>query len=165
MDGQCEAYGVGGLMRQPTRLHITWADANTLQIETDAGSQTRQLHFAAMAAGAPSLQGYSEAEWQRPGGGGRGQAPPPGGTLRVETTNTTGGWVRRNGAPYSADAEIEEFFDRFPSPNGDEWLVVTTIVTDPTYFNQPFITSSHFKREAGTGGPQPANWNPTTCGM
>jgi hypothetical protein len=160
MDGQCEAYGVGGLMRQPTRLHITWADADTLQIETDAGSQTRQLHFNAMAPGAPSLQGYSEAEWQRPGGRGN----PPGGTLRVETTNTTGGWVRRNGAPYSADAEIEEFFDRFPSPNGDEWLVVTTIVTDPTYLNQPFITSSHFKREAGADGPQPANWNPTACG-
>jgi hypothetical protein len=161
MDGQCEAYGVGGLMRQPTRLNITWADANTLQIQTDAGSQTRQLHFNAMAPGAPSLQGYSAAEWQRPQGG-RGQQPP-GGTLRVETSNTTGGWVRRNGAPYSADAEIEEFFDRFPSPNGDEWLVITTIVTDPTYFNQPYITSSHFKREAAAGGAQPANWNPTTC--
>ena len=166
MDGQCEAYGVGGLMRQPTRLLVTWADPNTLQIETDAGMQTRQLHFMSMAPGAPSLQGYSEAEWQRPARQGRGAnaVQPPGGTLHATTTNTTGGWLRKNGAPYSADAEIEEFFDRFPSPNGDEWLVVTTIVTDPTYLNQPFITSSHFKREAGAGAAAPANWNPTACG-
>ena len=79
------------------------------------------------------------------------------------TDNTTGGWLRKNGPPYSEDATIEEFFDRFPSPNGDEWLVVTTIVTDPTYLNQPFITSSHFKREAAADAAAPANWNPTTC--
>jgi len=163
MDGQCQAYGVGGLMRMPTRLHITWADPETLQIETDAGVQTRQLHFQSMAPGARSLQGYSAADWQRPAGGGRGNPPPPGGTLHAMTTNTTGGWLRKNGPPYSQDAEIEEFFDRFPSPNGDEWLVITTIVTDPTYLNQPFITSSHYKREAAAGGAQPANWNPEPC--
>ena len=28
---QCKAFGVGGLMRQPGRLHITWADDDTLQ--------------------------------------------------------------------------------------------------------------------------------------
>src|SRR3972149_2573263 len=26
---QCKAYGAAGLMRQPTRLHITWQDGNT----------------------------------------------------------------------------------------------------------------------------------------
>src|SRR4051794_41319227 len=39
MDGRCEAYGAGGLLRMPTRVHITWQDANTLKLETDAGSQ------------------------------------------------------------------------------------------------------------------------------
>jgi hypothetical protein len=39
-DGRCEAYGAAGLMRMPGRLHITWQDANTLKIETDAGQQT-----------------------------------------------------------------------------------------------------------------------------
>ena len=43
---QCKAYGAGGLMRLPTRLNITWEDDNTLKIETDAGTQTRILHFA-----------------------------------------------------------------------------------------------------------------------
>src|SRR5262245_8180496 len=32
---QCKVYGAPSLMRLPTRLHITWADENTLKIETD----------------------------------------------------------------------------------------------------------------------------------
>ena len=40
---QCRAYGAPGLMRGPTRLHITWQDDKTLKIETDYGTQTRLL--------------------------------------------------------------------------------------------------------------------------
>ena len=36
-DGKCEAYGVGGLMRMPTRLRISWENDTTLKIESDAG--------------------------------------------------------------------------------------------------------------------------------
>ena len=160
MDGRCEAYGVGGLMRMPTRLNIGWSDPSTLQIETDAGSQTRTIHFNEMAPGGRSLQGHSVASWRQPARQGRGAnaVQPPGGHLRVMTTNTTGGWLRKNGAPYSENAEIEESFDRFPSPNEEEWLVITTVVTDPTYLDEPFITSSHFKREADG-----SNWNPSQC--
>ena len=43
---RAEAYGVGGIMRVPGRLHITWQDEDTLKIETDAGTQTRLLRFA-----------------------------------------------------------------------------------------------------------------------
>jgi hypothetical protein len=69
-DGACEAYGAAGLMRMPGRLHITWADDNTLKIETDAGQQTRLLHFGASrpAGGQRTLQGYSAADWGRGGG-------------------------------------------------------------------------------------------------
>jgi hypothetical protein len=42
---QCKAYGAPGLMRLPTRLHITWQDDTTLKVETDTGTQTRLLHF------------------------------------------------------------------------------------------------------------------------
>ena len=42
---QCKAYGAVGVMQRPGRLHITWVDDNTLKIETDAGTQTRLLHF------------------------------------------------------------------------------------------------------------------------
>ena len=34
----CKAYGAGGVMRIPGRLHITWADEVTLKVETDAGT-------------------------------------------------------------------------------------------------------------------------------
>src|SRR5436190_523933 len=68
--------------RVPGRLHITWQDDNTLKIETDAGTQTRLLHFgdASQApAGDGGWQGYSAARWelagpQRGGGGGAGGA-------------------------------------------------------------------------------------------
>src|SRR5258705_7766731 len=43
---QCRAYGAPGLMRGPTRLHITWQDDSALKIETDYGTQTRLLRFA-----------------------------------------------------------------------------------------------------------------------
>ena len=43
---QCRVYAAGGSMRVPTRVHITWADDNTLKVEMDAGTQTRLFHFA-----------------------------------------------------------------------------------------------------------------------
>src|SRR5262245_31232111 len=44
---QCRAYGAAGIMRMPTRLRMSWADEDTLKVETDAGTQTRLLHFGA----------------------------------------------------------------------------------------------------------------------
>ena len=82
---QCRAFGAGGIMRQPTRLKIAWADDDTLRVETDAGQQTRLFHFAKGRAPAAerSWQGDSAAEWQAaaPPGGffGFGGPPPDGG--------------------------------------------------------------------------------------
>ena len=165
-DGACEAYGAAGLMRIPTRLNISWEDAATLKIETDAGRQTRRLLFdpARKPSGPPSLQGHSVAEWERPGGGGRGGGgagrggATPGGTARVVTTNLRGGWLRKNGVPYSEATTLTEYFDRFAAPNGDEWLVVTTIVADAKYLTQDFITSTHFKKE-----PDGSKFAPAPC--
>ena len=157
-DGSCLAYGAAGLLRMPTRLHITWENPTTLKIETDAGQQTRRLHFDRGAPPGPrSLQGHSVAEWER-GGGGRGAPPPVGGTLKVTTTNLTAAWLRRNGVPYSENAAMTEYFDRFATPPGDEWLAVTTLVNDPTYLTAEFYTSSHFKRE-----PDGTKWSPAPC--
>ena len=61
---QCKAYGAANIMRLPGRLHITWQDANTLRIDTDAGTQTRLFHFAASRPREPSLQGLSVAQWE-----------------------------------------------------------------------------------------------------
>jgi hypothetical protein len=161
-DGSCKAYGAPALLRMPTRLEIAWASDDALRLQTDAGEQTRLLRFASEApAGAPSLQGNSAARWQLPRRAGRpgpGTAPPPGGSLVVTTTNLTPGWLRLNGVPYSEETTVTEYFDRFEGPNGDEWLVVTTIVEDPVYLTGRYVTSSHFKRE-----PDASNWSPEPC--
>src|SRR2546425_6834583 len=89
----CKSYGAANIMRVPGRLHATWRDENTLQIDADAGTQTRLLHFgggimasdskSASDADAPSWQGYSVAAWEmaggapRGGGGGRVLGPGP----------------------------------------------------------------------------------------
>ena len=53
---QCRAYGAPGLMRGPTRLHITWLDDYTLKLDTDYGMQTRLFQFRRpTTAGAPRL--------------------------------------------------------------------------------------------------------------
>jgi hypothetical protein len=169
-DGRCEAYGAAALLRMPTRLHIAWESPSVLKIDTDAGQQTRRLFFdkSRQPPGGRSLQGFSLAEWERParaggaGRGGRGGAAQTGSmsgsSLKVVTNRLSGGWLRRNGVPYSENATVTEYFDRFRSPNGDEWIAVTTIVTDPRFLNQDFVTSSHFKKE-----PDGSKWNPSTC--
>ena len=68
---QCKSYGAPALMSVPGRLHITWQDDNTLEIDTDAGMQTRALHFGdwKAAPGTPrSWQGISLAQWQTSSG-------------------------------------------------------------------------------------------------
>jgi len=161
---QCKAYGVGGIMRLPTRVRISWLDDQTLRLETDAGTQTRTIGFGAPRSPGGDWQGASVASWDRsasaiggffpgPAGGGRG------GSLRVVTTRMKPGYLRKNGVPYSADAVVTEYFDRFDVPNGDSLLVVSTEIVDPTYLAQPFWTSTHFKRQAGAA----AGWNPTPC--
>ena len=159
-DGSCLAYGAAGVMRIPTRLNITWENDRTLKIETDAGQQTRRLMFDRSQAppAQRSLQGHSVAEWEVVGGGrGAAQAPRTG-NLKVMTSMMSGGWLRKNGVPYRENATLTDYCERFPAPNGDEWLVVTTIVSDAKYLTQDFITSTHFKKE-----PNGAKWAPAPC--
>jgi hypothetical protein len=171
-DGRCEAYGVAGIMRMPTRLKISWQDDLTLKIETDAGQQTRLLHFAPQpnavmtAQGPRTLQGYSVAEWQRSGQAfdafmERNTSAAAGqrwGSLKVVTTNMLPGWLRRNGVPYSQNASLTEYYTRISNPDAGDWFVVTTIVEDPQYLQAPFITSSNFKKEAND-----SKWSPMPC--
>ena len=154
---QCRAYGAGNIMRMPGRLHITWDNPNTLKMETDAGMQTRLLRFGAAAAlpGEPSWQGNSVAEWEAAGGA---RGAPRSGNLKVVTTNLKPGYIRRNGAPYSKNTVVTEYYDLHTTPNGDRWISLTTKVEDPTYFTRPYITTTDFKKL-----PDAAGWNPTPC--
>jgi hypothetical protein len=161
---QCKSYGAGNIMSVPGRLHITWQDADTLRIDTDAGTQTRVLRFSlreasagqvfgrAAAPGARTWQGESTANWERaPGPGG-------GGSLRVVTSNLRAGYLRKNGVPYSERATVSEQFDLAPLPGGGQLLLVTTTVEDPVYLRLPYVVSPHFKKE-----PDGSKWDPTPC--
>jgi len=155
---QCRAYGAANIMRIPGRLHITWEDANTLRIDTDAGAQTRLLRFAPGAApGEPTWQGLSVAEWEYAAAA---RGAPRLGNLKVVTTNLRPGYVRKNGAPYSQKAVVTEYYDINTVPNGDRWMTVTTKVEDPVYFNRPYITTTDFKKL-----PDATGWNPSPCSV
>jgi hypothetical protein len=160
---QCKSFGVGNVMRQPGRLHVTWENDNTLRIDTDAGTQTRLLHFGDWKSdgGAPTWQGDSVAQWEFAGGGrgGRGQGGQSrSGSLKVVTTRMRPGYLQKNGVPYSGNAVVTEYFHRTIESNGDSWLILITMVDDRQYLNQTFTRSTHFKRLADAKG-----WAPTPC--
>ena len=157
---ECKSYGAAALMRVPTRVHITWADDNTLKVETDAGTQTRQFHFgqAQTPSGEAGWPGFSVANWEFAGGGrGRG-GPPRGGSLKVVTTHMRPGYLRKNGVPYSGNAVLTEYYTRTDESDGTSYLIITTLVDDPQYLQQSFVTSTHFKKE-----PDGAKWSPSPC--
>ncbi len=159
---QCKSYGAGNVMRVPERLRITWENENTLKVDTDAGQQTRLFRFARSQAAAGELtwQGDSVAQWEYAGGnrGRRGAGQPAAGDLKVVTTHAKPGYLQKNGVPYSGNAVVTEYFHRTFEPNGDSWLIVTTVVEDPQYLTGRFVRSTHFKRQADSSG-----WNPTPC--
>jgi hypothetical protein len=169
---QCKAYSAPAIMREPGRLHITWQDDNTLKVDTDAGTQTRTFQFAAAPpattsqGGERSWQGVSVARWEAPpraaaGGSiplGLGPRVPGGRTLEVTTTQIRPGYLRKNGVPFSPNPVVQEYFDGFKDPDGTEWFVVTTVVTDPQYLTAPWVTTSHFRKE-----PDASKWNPQPC--
>jgi hypothetical protein len=152
---QCKSYGAAALMSVPGRLHITWQDADTLRIDTDAGTQTRLFRFTPRPSSSkaqPTWQGESTARWEPAGG------PDGGGSLGVVTSNLRAGYLRKNGVPYSERSTVTEHFDIAPLAEGGKLLLVTTIVEDPVYLNAPYIVSPHFKKE-----PDGSKWDPTPC--
>ena len=178
----CRSYGAAGLLQVPGRLHITWQDDNTLRLDTDSGMQTRLFYFAPPALSERqrvegSWQGYSVAIWggaeprdRRDGFGGPVQDPTgrlvvapvqrkEADYLKVTTTRMRPGYLQKNGAPYSADALLEEYFDVFTDPySKNTYLTLTTVVTDPRYLIEPLIMHAHFKKLADASG-----WDPTEC--
>lgn len=168
----CKAYGAPVVMWLPTRLHISWADDNTLRVDTDAGMQTRLLKFKPTdedKSAAPSLQGLTSAEWVIHGAGPPGGRRPPGpaaagphyGYIKAITTNLTPGYLRKNGVPYGGKTtSMREYWEQHTAPGGAQWLIVTTYVTDPTYLLDPYVFSPSFRKE-----PDGSKWNPQPCSL
>jgi hypothetical protein len=155
----CKSYGAPGIMHIPGRIRISWQDANTLRVETDAGTQTRLLHFVpdtAAKSAAQSWQGYSTAEWETQAGGRGGRVPT--GSLKVVTMRLRPGYLRKNGVPYSANAVLTEYWDLNAGPDGAQWIVITSVVEDSEFLDKPWVTSPNFRKEANDAG-----WKPTAC--
>ncbi len=163
----CKGYAAPAIMRLPTRLRISWEDDDTLRVETDTGTQTRVLFFDGRPpAGERTWQGHSLAFWESERAGnnrrvfenassaGAGNA----GNLRVETSHLRAGYLRRNGVPYSEQAEMTEHFNILRGARGDRYLAVQTFVDDPVYLTRHFVRSLLFKSE-----PDGAEWHPTRC--
>ena len=154
---QCKYYGAASIMTQPERLHITWQDDNTLQMEIDAGTQSRYFHFGDPPAGdKPSWQGDSVAVWQSRIGGRGGMTA--GRFLKVSTTHLLPGYLRKNGVPYGSGAKLTEYYDLLPGDGTDQILIVTSIVEDPVNLDQPLILTAQFKKEADG-----SHWAPKPC--
>ena len=141
----CKAYGAPNIMRVPGRFHITWADDNTLKIDTDAGRQTRVLKFAPGPAGQPSRQGQSIAKWERR-------------ALRVDTSNLLPSYAQYNGVPLSDKTTMYEYFDVIKEPGGEMWLIDDSVITDPTYHVRSIKRSTHLRKQADEKG-----WDPQPC--
>ncbi|HEX4049521.1 MAG TPA: hypothetical protein VHY19_01390 [Steroidobacteraceae bacterium] len=176
----CEAYGGAIIMWLPERLHISWQDANDLRVDTDAGMQTRVLHFMSAAGGAragaeaagpaqppadmqPSRQGYSVARWVLPAGAQRGGRPaavgaPRYGSLQVTTDHMLPGLLAKNGIPYDGNAKKTEWWDLRKESTGEQWLSISTTVLDPHYLTRPYIYDPVFQKE-----PDGAKWDPSPC--
>jgi hypothetical protein len=158
---QCAPFGAGGVTRMAGRLHITWDSDNVLKVEADTGTQTRLFRFPGAPAltGDPGWQGDAKAQWLFAGPGGRA-ANQRGGTLKVVTTKAKAGYIQRNGVPYSTNATITEHYDLLKEDDGTQYLLVTTLVDDPTYLARPHQRSTHFRKQADGAG-----WDPTPCAV
>jgi hypothetical protein len=169
---QCRAYAAPAIMRVPGRVRIAWEDDFTLKLETDAGTQTRLFQFQRpdgqplnSAAAQPAWQGFSIARWESQpapstGGGfgrGGGSVPPTTRSLQVVTTRIRPGYLRKNGVPFSANATVTEYYDTWRDSTA-QWFTVMTVVRDPQYLRQAFVTTTDFKKE-----PDASKWDPTPC--
>jgi hypothetical protein len=108
---QCKAFGVGGIMRLPGRIRVSWQDDQTLKLEFDAGTQTRLLNFdrTVQPPAEKTWQGFSLAQWEGPGVGRGAPATDPratGGGLLSRGVPGGGGQGLRGGPPPRQQNEI-----------------------------------------------------------
>ena len=98
------------------------------------------------------------ASWENARPGNANEPPQGKGSLKVTTSHLKAGYLRKNGVPYSENAALVEYYDMIKERNGDLMLVVTIVTTDPQYLREPFIVTSHFKKQDSDAG-----WTPSAC--
>jgi hypothetical protein len=172
-DDPCAAYGAGGIMRVPGRVRIRWESDDTLLLDFDAGSQRRVVRFgdAAPANSAPTLQGNSIGMWQLGNGGRRGRggpqvafgAPADGrggaadrrwGSLEIQTTDLSPGYLLSSRSWYGDGATLTELI-RFHEDFGQAYFTVTALIEqDGATISR---TSSTFRKERNDSGFDPGS--------
>lgn len=80
-------------------------------------------------------EGFSTGEWQ-------------GNTLAVTTTHVKAGYLQRNGAPHSDQAVTREYWVRHGNV-----LLLTAIVDDPAYYEEPVIKTTNWELQDVTLAP------------
>lgn len=144
----CKHFGAAGMIRNPMRIKLSWLDDYTLLMETDHGTVKRVFPFEGSShqpAADLTMQGNSVASWKLSG-------------LEVVTEDLADGYLRKNGVPYSSETLLTEYFDTYQA-FGEDWLTVKTIVKDSVYLNEPFLTSTDFKKLKDD-----SSWHPVPCG-
>jgi len=189
----CRAFGAGGLLRLPTRLKISWADADTLKIESDAGEQTRLLHFAPAPPPAErTWQGHSQAEWlgTPPPANPFGFGPPPPAPAPAPPAGSGTRAAGRRGPPAStapepprpADASVKVVTTHLKAgylrKNGvpySENATVTEYFDRLTMFGNDYLqvvtiiddptylTTPYFVSNHFKREPDDSKWSPTPC--
>jgi len=79
-----------------------------------------------------SWSGFSTGKWE-------------GNMLVVSTTHLKGAYLRRNGASFSDKSTMMEYITR----HGD-YLLVTMIITDPVWLEEPFIQTTNYELDPKT---------------
>jgi hypothetical protein len=155
---ECKGYAAPAIMRLPSRVQISWQDDNTLKLDIDNGMQTRLFRFGQREPqGARSWQGWSYARWELSGNTERqptfadantslGSVKRQG-ALHVDTSNLRGGYLRKNGVPFSEDTFMTEYYNLIVEEDGNQYLVIQTFVEDPKYLTRHFVRTLQFKRE------------------
>ncbi|MCP5145159.1 MAG: hypothetical protein H6978_10145 [Gammaproteobacteria bacterium] len=129
----CLPEGAVYMLRAPARFQIETGPDNTLTVTSESYRQPRTLKVDGKhpASGRHSPMGDSVAWWSSD-------------SLVVETTNMSASLLQRNGAPYSEDAKMTEFFSRLSGSHGDLMHVVQ-VIEDPKYLRQPLIRSVAYR--------------------
>jgi len=138
-ENQCRPHtGIYGL-RGPADLHITRqtdpASGRLLAYRIDwSFGQVRTIWMD----GRPHPPDYAPHTWA-----GFSTGVRDGDTLAVTTTHVKAGYLQRNGAPHSDQAVTREYWVR----HGDV-LLLTAIVDDPAYYEEPAIKTTNWVRQA-----------------
>jgi len=53
---------------------------------------------------------------------------------------------------------VTEWYDLLHETDGSTWMIVKSMVIDPTYLVRPFVTSTNLRKQADASG-----WNPSAC--